>query len=149
MAIFTLSALALLAAGGSGAYLYYNSDRDEEFYGDINLDESNNNSELIANDSKNDDGFGLRDFGSDYKEQELYYSSDEYENLVVDTLETSPSGDSTNSDKALTADKIRTQYANSRRKEELRQQVETKIVKDWEDMLKENEVVCLDILSKD
>ena len=88
MAIFTLSALALLAAGGSGAYLYYNSDRDEEFYGDINLDESNNNSELIANDSKNDDGFGLRDFGSDYKEQELYYSSDEYENLVVDTLET-------------------------------------------------------------
>ena len=124
MAIFTLSALALLAAGGSGAYLYYNSDRDEEFYGDINLDESNNNSELIANDSKNDDGFGLRDFGSDYKEQELYYSYDEYENLVVDTLETSPSGDSTNSDKALTADKIRTQYENSRRKEELRQQVE-------------------------
>ena len=60
---------------------------------------SNGDDVLIAENDINEKESGQRNFGDNYKEQELYYASDEYKESLV-PYEKSTSGNKTNSDKA-------------------------------------------------
>ena len=99
MAIFfPILAATTLVSGTIAAVKYYSSDADEEFDKRVGNNRDTSNSLVAENDINEKEG-GQRNFGDNYKEQELYYASDEYKESLV-PYEKSTSGNKTNSDKA-------------------------------------------------
>ena len=64
-----------------------------------NFGNKNNEEELVAENNLNEKEGGQRNFGDNYKEQELYYASDEYKK-TLQPYEKSISGNKVNSDNA-------------------------------------------------
>ena len=73
------------------------------------------NIEITAENDLNEKEGGQRNFGDNYKEQELYYASDEYKN-TLEPYEKSSSGNNVNSDNAARSKKLTEEVKEQNRK---------------------------------
>tara|TARA_Y100000813_G_scaffold23103_1_gene14923 strand:+ start:396 stop:1730 length:1335 start_codon:yes stop_codon:yes gene_type:complete len=112
--IFPILAGGLLVGGTAAAVKYYNSDADEEFDAKVGNNRDTNNS-LVAENNENEKEGGQRNFGDDYKQQELYYASDEYKE-TLEPYEKSSSGNKVNSDNAAKSKKLTEEVKKQNRK---------------------------------
>jgi len=83
-----------------------------EFYGTNQFGE---NTEVVAENDGNEKEGGQRNFGDDYKQQELYYASDEYKE-TLEPYEKSSSGNNVNSDNAARSKKLTEEVKEQNRK---------------------------------
>ena len=80
-----------------------------------NNDNRDTSNSLVAENNENEKEGGQRNFGDDYKQQELYYASDEYKE-TLEPYEKSSSGNNVNSDNAARSKKLTEEVKEQNRK---------------------------------
>ena len=96
-------------------YLYQKASEASNALRKIRKGEEDNNEELVAENNENEKEGGQRNFGDDYKQQELYYASDEYKE-TLEPYEKSSSGNNVNSDNAARSKKLTEEVKEQNRK---------------------------------